>query len=180
MNFSYLVFSNMNMWNYKCYDYDVTYTWFWTICFPWIVCFAIFLLFFFLLQVESDKEILFLRESAKDTRRRVQQLEYQMEKMQSNSNSSTWEYSGIPQIRSLYKRERKQLPLESILCHAFYKNEWTQLFKLSQMMVRIFRNPTRERLLPNHCDKTRAEFIARCRNGISILRWLKELALRGR
>ncbi|GJN37391.1 hypothetical protein PR202_gb26338 [Eleusine coracana subsp. coracana] len=38
--------------------------------------------------VESDKEILFLRETVKDTRRRVQQLENQMEKLQSTSNSS--------------------------------------------------------------------------------------------
>ncbi|KAK3163967.1 hypothetical protein QOZ80_1AG0010800 [Eleusine coracana subsp. coracana] len=38
--------------------------------------------------VESDKEILFLRETVKDTRRRVQQLEYQMEKLQSTCNSS--------------------------------------------------------------------------------------------
>ncbi|TVU21684.1 hypothetical protein EJB05_31336 [Eragrostis curvula] len=39
-------------------------------------------------QVESDKEILFLRETVKDTRRRVKQLECQMEKLQSNYSSS--------------------------------------------------------------------------------------------
>ncbi|XP_062182025.1 uncharacterized protein LOC133886206 isoform X2 [Phragmites australis] len=38
--------------------------------------------------VESDQEILFLRESVKDTGRRVQQLEYQIEKLQSKYNSS--------------------------------------------------------------------------------------------
>ncbi|CAD6239789.1 unnamed protein product [Miscanthus lutarioriparius] len=36
---------------------------------------------------ESDKEILFLRESMKDTGRRIQELEYQYEKLQSNYNS---------------------------------------------------------------------------------------------
>lgn len=38
-------------------------------------------------QSESDKEILFLRESMKDTGRRIQELEYQYEKLQSNYNS---------------------------------------------------------------------------------------------
>lgn len=38
-------------------------------------------------QVESDKEKLFLRESVKDTERRVQQLEYHFEKLQLNYNS---------------------------------------------------------------------------------------------
>jgi hypothetical protein len=38
-------------------------------------------------QFESDKEILFLRESMKDTGRRIQELEYQYEKLQSNYNS---------------------------------------------------------------------------------------------
>ena len=38
-------------------------------------------------QFESDKEILFLRESMKDTGRRIQELEYHYEKLQSNYNS---------------------------------------------------------------------------------------------
>ncbi|WVZ72407.1 hypothetical protein U9M48_020873 [Paspalum notatum var. saurae] len=39
--------------------------------------------------VESDKEILSLRESVKDTERRIQELEYHFEKLQSNYNSLT-------------------------------------------------------------------------------------------
>ena len=40
-----------------------------------------------LYQVESDKEKLFLRELVKGTESRVQQLEYQFEKLQLNYNS---------------------------------------------------------------------------------------------
>jgi hypothetical protein len=42
----------------------------------------------------------------------------------------------VPLLRRLYKREGKQFPLESLMCHAYQTR--AHLLKFAQMMVGIF------------------------------------------
>ncbi|XP_062193560.1 uncharacterized protein LOC133896954 [Phragmites australis] len=81
--------------------------------------------------VESDQEILFLRESVKDTERRVQQLEYQIEKLQPNYNSSA----------SLLGRSQNDVGGPSILLIGGYRGS-TCLSSLDSFC------PTTDRLVP--------------------------------